>query len=148
MSPSLRQREDIQTRLNRLCGSSLLLQVSARDAALGYGGPPADAQETAQDYLIKIYCPDLAPSDVEVKLQDGVLTVEGERRQPNTRLRDGTMAPAVLGHFVRRFTLPLTVETANVHAELADGVLSIQLPKLPKSQTAPIQVKVAQGSRS
>jgi HSP20 family protein len=148
MSQSLRQREDIQTRLNRLCGSGLLIQVSARDVALGDGAPPADAQETAQDYLIKIHCPDVAASDVTVKLHDGVLTIEGERRPPDQRLRDGTMAPAVRGRFLRRFTLPLTVETANVRAELTDGVLSIQLPKRPKAHTATIQVKVAQGSRS
>jgi HSP20 family protein len=142
MLQSLRQREDIQTRLNRLCGSGLLLQASARDVALGDGGPPADAQETAQDYLIKIYCPDLAPNEVNVKLQDGVLTVEGERCQPDKRLRDRTMAPAVRGRFVRRFTLPLAVDTANVQAELAYGVLSIQLPKVSKPVST-IHVKVA-----
>jgi HSP20 family protein len=148
MSQSLRQREDIQTRLNRLCGAGMLLQSSAREIAFGDWSPPADAQETAQDYLIKIYCPDVAPHDVTVKLQNGVLTVEGERRPPNKGLQDGTTAPAGRGRFVRRFTLPLTVEAASVQAELADGVLSIQLPKLTKPNTRTIQVKVAHRSRS
>jgi HSP20 family protein len=148
MSQLLRQREDIQTRLNRLCGSGLLIQASARDVALGDGAPPAEAQETAQDYLIKIYCPDVAPNHLTVQLRDGVLTVEGEWRQPDISLRDGTTAPAVRGGFVRRFTLPQTVEAASVHAELADGVLSIQLPKLTNPHTPTIHVKVAQRSRS
>ena len=145
---SLCQREDIQTRLNQLFGSGLLLQACGRDAAFGDGAPPADAQETAQDYLIKIYCPGLAPSDINVTLQDGVLTVAGERPQPDVRPRNGAMASSGRSRFVRRFTLPLTIETANVYAELANGVLSIQLPKLPKPHTPTIQVTVAQGSRS
>jgi HSP20 family protein len=148
MVQSLRQREDIHTRLNRLCASGLLLQVTARDVALGDSGPPADALETAQDYLIKIYCPDLTPSDVTVTIQDGILTVDGERRQTDQRLWDGTTTLAVCDRFVRRFTLPLSVDTANVQAELTNGVLSLQLPKLPRTHTPTIQVTVAQGSRS
>jgi HSP20 family protein len=148
MSRSHRERDDIQMHLNRLFGRGLSLQASVADAARDVAPPPADALETAREYLIKIYCPDVTPSDVDVKLQDGVLTVQGARRQSGQRLKDGTMAAHIPGRFVRRFTLPFTVESANVHAELANGVLSIQLPKLATPHTPTIQVRVVQKSGS
>ena len=127
--------------------SGLSLQASALDVALGDWSPPADAQETEQKYLIKVYCPDVTATDVTLTLQDRVLTIEGERTQDETRAFASGRSRPPSGKFVRRFTLPIEVEARKVHAELTDGVLSIHLPKVPKPVAHTIHVRVVQGSR-
>lgn len=144
-SQFIREFDNIQMRLNRLCGSGLSLQVSAPDAVLG-DWPPSEEQETAQNYLIKVYCPDVTPADVILTLQDRVLTIEGERSHDERSPGFGTVA-STASRFVRRFTLPIDVEAPQVHAELNDGVLSIYLPKMPKPIAQPVHVRVVQGSR-
>ena len=140
-----RELDDIQTRLNRLCGSGLSLQASPLEMVRGGWAPPADVQETDRKYVIKVYCPDVTATDVTLTLQDRVLTIEAARAQVEKSLHFGTIGSP--GRFVRRFTLPIEVEPCDVHAELTDGVLSIHLPKVPKPVARAIHVKVVQGSR-
>lgn len=72
-----RELEDIQSRLNRLFDRG---GVAGHDLSLSDWSPPIDVQETDKESLIKADLPEVKNEDVKVMLQDGVLTVEGERR--------------------------------------------------------------------
>jgi len=81
---------------------------------------------------------------VKVGVEDGILTVEGERKQEKEE--KGTKFHRVersYGKFVRRFALPTEVETDKAQAEFKDGVLNVHLPKAAKAKARSVEVKVA-----
>lgn len=81
--------------------------------------------------------------DVKVTIQDGVLSVEGERKlereEKNKRFHKIERA---YGRFVRRFSLPSEVDAAGVQAEFKNGVLNVHLPKSPTAAPKTIPVNV------
>ena len=81
--------------------------------------------------------------DVKVTLEEGVLTIQGERRQE--KQESGKKYHRVersYGSFARSFTLPDLVDEEKVKAEFKDGVLNLQLPKSEKAKPKAIEVKV------
>ena len=85
--------------------------------------------------------PGVKRSDLEITLEDGVLTVKGERKSET----DGTeevyrRRERIHGIFVRQFNLPDTVDTANISASAEDGVLRIAIPKQEKPEPRRITV--------
>jgi HSP20 family protein len=138
-----RELETIQTRLNRLFGES-------PDRGAGQGSffsewaPAVDVAETEKEYVIKADLPELKKEDVKVAMLDGVLTVEGERKQEKEEKgKTFHRVERAYGKFVRRFALPSEVDSAKVQAEFKDGVLSVHLPKTAVVKPQTIEVKVA-----
>jgi HSP20 family protein len=82
--------------------------------------------------------------DVKVEFEDGVLTVEGERRQEKEE-KGKTFHKIERGYgkFVRRFALPTEVDATKVSAEFKEGVLNVHLPKSPNGKPKATVVKVA-----
>lgn len=94
--------------------------------------------------MIKADLPDVKKEDVKVEFEDGLLTVEGERKQEKEE--DGKKFHKIeraYGKFVRRFVLPTEVDAANLSAEFKDGVLNVHLPKTAIAKPKAITVKVA-----
>ena len=92
---------------------------------------------------MKADLPEVKKDDVKVALQDGVLTVQGERkREKEEKNQTFHRVEREHGKFVRRFALPTEVDEAKVSAEFKDGVLSVRLPKSPKVTPKSIDVKV------
>jgi HSP20 family protein len=82
--------------------------------------------------------------DVKITLEDGVLTIQGQRKQE--REDKGTKYHRLersYGSFARTFSLPDVIEVEKVKAEFKDGVLSLHLPKSEKAKPKAIEVKVA-----
>jgi HSP20 family protein len=105
--------------------------------------PSVDVSETNGEYQIKAEIPDVKKEDVKVTLEDGVLTIQGQRKQEKED--KGTKYHRVeraYGSFVRSFTLPDLVDEEKVKAEFKDGVLSLQLPKSEKAKPKAIEVTV------
>ena len=90
--------------------------------------PLADLEETEDAYVVEVELPGLADEDVDVQLDDRVLTVSGEIRE---RKRTGILHRRTrrVGRFHYAVTLPGEVDTENVEARLHDGVLSVRVPK-------------------
>jgi len=137
-----RDFEGIQARLHRL-----FPDVPARtedESLFGGWSPAVDIQETDNEFILKADLPDVKKDDVKVELEDGVLTVEGERRKEKeeTGKRFHKIERAY-GKFVRHFTLPTEVDGPNVKAEFKDGVLNVRLPKAVNAKPKAIDVKVA-----
>jgi len=137
-----RELEGFHTRLNRLFGES-----PARfddEGLLTTWAPPVDIQETEHEYAVKADLPDMKKDDVKVELNDGVLTVKGERKQEKEEKgKRFHRIERTYGEFVRRFVLPTEVDAAKVAADFNDGVLTVHLPKTAESKPKAIEVKVA-----
>lgn len=139
-----RELEDIQTRLNRMFGSSNMRLSGEQGLAFAEWAPAMDVEETDQEYLVKADLPDVKKDDVNVTIHDGVLTVEGERKQERDEAtKRFHKIERAYGKFIRRFSLPSEVEAAKVQAEFKDGVLIVHLPKSAAAAPQAISVKVS-----
>jgi HSP20 family protein len=138
-----RELEDMQTRLNRLFGIGPARPGEHEESFLGEWSPRVDIQESEQEYVVKADLPEVKKDDVKVALQDDVLTVQGERkREKEEQSKTFHRVEREYGKFVRRFALPTEVDGAKVSAEFKDGVLSVRLPKSPKTVPKSIDVKI------
>lgn len=90
--------------------------------------PEFDIVESREAFILAGDLPGLARKDVEVRLDEGVLTVRGERGGPDTAER-WSRRERPNGRFERRLRIPDEVDLAGVRASLADGVLTLTLPK-------------------
>jgi len=134
--------------------SERLNRVFARPAARTTGGkehltvadwmPTVDISETDHAYVIKAELPEVKREDVKVRVEEGVLTLSGERRQEKEEKgKKYHRVERSYGSFVRSFALPESVDENGVQAEYKDGVLSLHLPKAEKAKPKAIEVKVA-----
>lgn len=108
--------------------------------------PPADVEEYQDRFVLKMDIPGIDPNAVDITLEQGVLTVSGnrakERTENDTVIRE--RSERALGRFHRRFALPETADSNGVQAAGKNGVLQIVIPKQPKAQ--PKRIKVAMES--
>jgi len=139
-----RELEDMSDRLNRMFSRPGLSQANGKETMIVADWVPAvDVSETDGEFQIKAEIPDVKKEDVKVTLEDGVLTIQGQRKQEKEE--KGTKYHRVertYGSFVRSFTLPDLVDEEKVKAEFKDGVLNLQLPKSEKAKPKAIEVKV------
>ena len=107
--------------------------------------PSVDIFETANhDLVIKAELPDVNREDVEVTVENNVLTLRGEKKLP-TDVRDDQFRRVErdYGSFSRSFTLPNTVDSAKVSADFKNGVLTVKLPFREEARPRTISVEVA-----
>ena len=103
--------------------------------------PRLDVQESDAEYVVRAELPGLDEKDVEISLEDNVLTLRGEKRtagdvsQQGYRLRERRE-----GSFRRRLALPTAVDAEAVTATAKNGVVTITLPKAPEARTRTIPV--------
>ena len=136
-----RELGDISTRLNALFGQPLSRRLEGD--GLADWMPAMDVQETDKEYLIKADLPDVKRDDVKVGVEDGVLTVEGERRQEQEEKgKKFHRIERAYGKFVRRLTLPTDVDAQKIAADFKEGVLNVHLPKSANARPRTIDVKV------
>ena len=139
----LQELDEIQARLGRLFPSRSTRMPDAGEGLLADWLPATDVQETDKEYLVKADLPEIAKEDVKVHLQEGVLTIEGERRrEKEEKGRKFHKMEREYGKFIRRFVLPTEVDAATVRAEFKDGVLNVHLPKSEKATPKTVEVKV------
>jgi HSP20 family protein len=105
--------------------------------------PAADVSETEGEYLIKAELPEVRKEDVSITVQDGVLTLAGERRQE--KRDDSEKVHRVerhYGSFARRFALPENADEQHIRAESRDGVILIHIPKQQQVEPQPRQIEI------
>ena len=106
--------------------------------------PPVDIYETDQhELVIKAELPDLKREDIGVTFENNVLTLKGERKAQEEISRDRFQRlERFTGSFSRSFTLPSTVDSANISATYKDGVLTVRLPQ--RAEAKPKQITVGE----
>jgi len=120
-------------------------------ARLRFGGleegmrwrPSADIIENDNEYLIKADLPEVKKEDIDIRVENGVLTLEGERRvEKSTDGEKEHRRETYYGKFSRSFSLPEDVDVDKISAESRDGVLKVHLPKSEAKKPKSIEVKV------
>ena len=104
--------------------------------------PAADICEEGTRYVIHADVPGVDPAAIEVSMEDGVLSVKGERRRENGAQRQSVRrTERVSGSFLRRFSLPDGADAEAISATSRHGVLEIVIPKQQRLQPKRIQVE-------
>jgi HSP20 family protein len=104
--------------------------------------PPVDVYEFREAVLIYVEVPGLKPEDIQIGLDGNKLTISGVRRLERTMEQLGFHSiERCYGSFSRTFVLPNAFETERIGADLRDGVLTVRLPRSPRSRPRPISVQ-------
>ncbi len=106
--------------------------------------PAVDIIEDEKEYLIKVELPEVAKEAVKVTVEDGTLTISGERKaEKEEKNRKFHRVERYYGCFQRSFSVPDDAEEGKVNAEFKDGVLKVHLAKSEKARPKQIEVKVS-----
>ena len=104
--------------------------------------PSADISENDKEYLIRAELPGVRKEDVKVNLSNGLITIEGERRQDKQEKGEKFhRVERFYGSFSRRFSLPDNIKAEGVRSDYKDGVLAVHIPKAEKEQPKQIPVQ-------
>lgn len=105
--------------------------------------PKVDIVETDKEYTIKAELPEVNKEDVKVNVENGELTISGERKQEKEEKgKKFHRIERFYGSFMRSFTLPDNVDAANIKASFKDGMLNLTLPKTAEAKPKATEVKV------
>lgn len=105
--------------------------------------PSIDIKENSESYVIRAELPGVARQDVNVTLENGLLTIRGEKKVEKSTAEDKThRTECFYGSFFRSFRLPQHVEEDNVSAKYKDGILNLIIPKAAKAKPKEIKISV------
>lgn len=105
--------------------------------------PAVDIFETENELVVKADLPEVNMNDIEIKIENGNLSLRGERKfERNDNQKGFHRIERSYGSFVRYFTLPETVDSEKVSAHFESGVLTITLPKKEVAKPKTIKVQV------
>jgi len=138
------EMEDMQNRLSGLFGRAPARRGNGKELAIADWAPLADITEDDKEYIIKAELPDVKKEEVKVAVENGVLTISGERKfEKEEKKRKYHRVERAYGTFVRSFTLPDDANAGQVKAEFKEGVLTVHVPKSEHAKPKHIEVKIA-----
>ncbi|GAB6067423.1 Hsp20/alpha crystallin family protein [Methylothermus subterraneus] len=136
--------ERLERDMERSLESMRRLFRPEEETAAAVWAPAVDIKEEANRYVVQADLPGVKPEDIEVTLQNGVLTIKGERQTEAKEEKENyRRVERFYGSFFRRFTLPESVDEEKIEANYDKGVLTVSIPKKPEVQPKKISVKVA-----
>jgi HSP20 family protein len=133
----------LHSRINDLFDESFGRARTVPSATAGIWLPPVDILESKDAYLIRAEVPGMKKEDVTLEVNDGTLTLSGERKAE--ALSNGVeyqRAERVNGKFSRSFYLPQTVKQDGIKATYRDGILEIHVPKVEEAKPRQIAISV------
>ena len=135
----LRELTRMQDEMSRLFDDRLGYRAGE---SLGWT-PAADIYEDEEGLSLRFDLAGVDPKDVDIRFENGVLTIKGERKMEKEDRKDNYhRIELAYGAFNRSFSLPATLDPEKIRAESKNGVLSIHLPKKPEAKPKSVQVKV------
>ncbi len=141
-----RELSALQNRMNRLFEE----QYGGRgeeSMTTGAFVPPVDVYEDEHTIQLKLEVPGIDEKDLDIKVENNVLTVSGERKlEKEEKQENFHRVERRYGSFSRSFTLPNTVSTDDIQANYNNGVLNIRLAKRAEAKPKQIKVNIGQGS--
>src|SRR5436309_13491537 len=142
----VRELSSIQNEMNRLF-NTFFDEPSAGEnsgTSLRRWIPPMDLVETDDDFVLRADLPGLTEADVNIELEDSVLTVSGERKAEHEERKEGYYrVERASGNFSRSLTLPEGIDPEKVQASFEHGVLEVRIPK--PGQRKPRKVTISAG---
>ena len=139
-----KEMEDLQGRFAKFLGLSPTRVANGEKElmTLAEWAPSVDIIEDEKEWLVKADLPEVKKEDVKVNVQNGVLTINGERKfEKEEKDKKYRRIERSYGTFFRSFTLPEGADGSKVSAEFKDGVLKVHLPKNEKAKPQTIEVK-------
>jgi HSP20 family protein len=140
-----RELATLQDRMNRLFQET----AGSGETSLTNSGafvPPVDVYENEHGLRLKLEVPGIDEKDLDVRIENNVLTVRGERKfEKEEKEENFHRIERRYGSFVRSFSLPTTIDSEKVSADYKNGVLTLELGK--KAEAKPKQIKVTIGSQ-
>lgn len=141
MWPSLDRWASLRNDLDTLL--ELPFWGSGRQAQLFSGWTPAlDLYQNNDNVVAVVELPGLRKEDIEISLQDGTLTISGERKGETTPENSATRTERSAGKFRRSITIPTRVDANKVSATYKDGILTVTLPKAEEAKPKQIQISL------
>lgn len=105
--------------------------------------PDIDIHESKDKFWLRAELPGLSAKDVDLTLQDGVLTLTGEKKVDWEKKEDNIhVMECRYGTFQRSFTLPIWVDPSKVSAKFTNGVLTVTMPKVAEKRSPQKQIKI------
>jgi len=131
--------------LDQIAGRRLGVASSdSNGSSVADWAPAVDIIEEKDRYVLRADVPGVKPEDIDVNMENGVLTVSGERHNETTEETQGMRrVERVSGKFYRRFNLPDTADAEEISARSANGILEVVIPKQPEVQARRITVESA-----
>lgn len=131
----------LQEEMNRAFGGGATEDAST--SVVSHWVPAVDIHEEQDRYVMSADVPGVDPASIDVTMENGVLTISGERKSERSEERNNgaRRVERLYGSFYRRFALPDSVDAEHVEARSQHGVLEVVIPK--KAQVQPKKIKVA-----
>jgi HSP20 family protein len=117
--------------------------AAGRQSQLFSGWTPAlDLYQNTENVVAVVELPGMRKEDIEISLQDGTLTISGERKEDAPQKEGATRTERCTGKFRRSVTLPTQVDVNKVSATYKDGILTVTLPKAEEAKPKQIQINL------
>jgi HSP20 family protein len=139
----LRSAQDEMAQMSPMLAHALGLHAQQRDDGRATAWAPAlDISERKDAYLVTVELPGLKPEDLDITMEDGLLTIQGERQfTAESSEQQFHRVERRYGAFRRSITLPAHVLAEQIEASFEDGVLQILVPKAEEAKPKRIQVR-------
>lgn len=133
-------REDVNRAFQSRIGN--LEHDDNSNVATSNWAPAVDIEEQTERFVITADIPGVAPEEIQITMDNGILTIQGERKDERNVEHDGfRRAERVSGSFYRRFSLPDSADAERISAQGKNGVLEIVIPKAEKAKVRRITVQ-------
>ncbi len=102
--------------------------------------PAVNVEEAADELLLTAELPGMREEDVNVDIENNILTIRGEKREEGDEGHRYHVSERRYGSFHRSFTLPRSIQADAIRAEFDNGVLTVRLPKAPEAKSRSIEI--------
>jgi len=139
-----KERDELESRLATLLATREPTGNGGKEAlTVAQWSPLVDITEDEKEYLIQAELPDMKKEDVRLTVENGVLSISGERKFENEEKgRKYHRIERAYGSFVRSFSLSEDADESNVTANFKDGMLQVHLPKSVKVKQKTAEIKI------
>jgi HSP20 family protein len=145
----LREFTTLQNEMNRLFGSVFDEPAAGNGGTLRRWMPAMDLLETESHFVLRADLPGMSEEDVNIEVEERVLTVSGERKAEHKENKDSYQRiERAFGSFSRSLTLPDGVDAEAVSASFDRGVLEVQIPKPEQRKPRKISIEVGDSPKT
>jgi len=133
----------LQEQFSRVFGD--MLERAGDESNLTPWAPAVDIFETEHELVVKVDLPDVNPQDLDIRVENNILTIRGERKFENKANEENYLrVERAYGSFSRSFSLANSVKSEAIKADYQNGVLTLSIPK--REEAKPKQIKVTVGT--
>jgi len=142
MWPSLNRWANLRDDLDTLLELPFWAGTGGQSQLFSGWTPALDLYQNNDNIVAVVELPGMRKEDIEISLQDGTLTISGERKEEGGQENGATRTERFTGKFRRSITLPTRVDPNKVTASYKDGILTVLLPKAEEAKPKQIQINL------